>query len=232
MRWGPRRSPAYSGVSFRPAATTASWRSPSRRRAPVRAIFSRSEPSDWRSHCSWARYCNNPLARIAMAVRRRKLAPRRQPSRRQTGSRTFMTIPASCGTLLVHGQLGDVALEEQLHGPVEDHAEAGGERRKLQHVDGLPQNPRRKPGQLEPAEIGDRGPPAKRDHLAQQPERERPPLAPAELGGQLARQRAPLAEGDLGRRRIELAGVGINLGGAATLPPRPGMAMLPRRGRA
>src|SRR5215813_6942236 len=73
---------SYSGVSFRPDRTTASWTSPSTARAPVRAMLSKRPPSDARSHCSWARYCRKPLTRMPSAVSSTMLAPSRHPSRR------------------------------------------------------------------------------------------------------------------------------------------------------
>src|SRR5213594_3756276 len=167
MRTSSRRSLAYSGVSLRAAATTAWCRSPSTRRAPVRLMFSSSEPSDWRSHCSCARYCRKPLSRTAIAVRRRKLAPSRQASRRQIG-RFVMDVLASCGMLAVHSQLRDVTLEEQLDRPVEHHTEPRRERRQLEHVHGFPQEPRGKAGELDPAEISDGGVATQRHHLPEQ----------------------------------------------------------------
>src|SRR6267142_4260800 len=193
MRTSSRRSFAYSGVSLRAAATTVWCRSPSTRRAPVRAMFSRREPSDWRNHCSCARYCRKPLSRTAIAVRRRKLAPSRQASRRQIG-RFVIDVLVSCGVFTVHCQLGNVPLEEQLDRPVEHHTEARRERWQLEHVNGLPQKPRGKAGELEPAEIGDGGAAAQRHHLAEQPEGEGPSCTPGELGDDLLRQRAPLPE--------------------------------------
>src|SRR5215831_12182792 len=134
------RSLAYSGVSLRAAATTAWWRSPSTRSAPVRAMLSKSDPRDWRSHCSCARYCRKPLSRTAIDVSSRKLAPSRHARRRQIG-RFVMDNLVSCGAFAVDRQLGDVSLEEQLDGPVERHAEARGERWQLQHINDLPQEP-------------------------------------------------------------------------------------------
>src|SRR5213593_468092 len=212
MRTSSRRSLAYSGVSLRAAATTAWCRSPSTRRAPVRAMFRRSEPSDWRSHCSCARYCRKPLSRTAIAVSRRKLAPSRQASRRQIG-RFVMDVLVSCGAFAVYCQLGDVPLEEQLDCPVEHHAESRRERWQLEHVNGLPQEPRGKAGELEPAEIGDGGAAAQRHHLAEQPEVERPSRAPGEFRDELPRERATLPERYLRCRRVEFLRVGIDLGG-------------------
>src|SRR5262245_32431095 len=164
MRTSSRRSPSYSGVSLRAAATTAWCRSPSTRSAPVRAMLSRSDPSDWRSHCSCARYCRKPLSRTAIDVRSRKLAPSRHASRRQIG-RFVMDHLVSCGAFAIYRQLGDISLEEQLNGPVERHAEARSERWQLQHVNDLPQEPRGKAGELEPAEVGDGAVAAQRHHL-------------------------------------------------------------------
>src|SRR5215831_3764037 len=207
MRTSSRRSRSYSGVSLRAAATTASCRSPSTRSAPVRAMLSRSDPSDWRSHCSCARYWRKPLSRIAIDVRSRKAAPSRHARRRQIG-RFVMDHLVSRGAFAVDRQLGDIPLEEQLDGPVERHAEARGERWQLQHVNELPQEPRWKAGELQPAEIGNGAVAAQRHHLAEQPEVEGSACAPGELG-----ERAPLAKRYLCRRRVELIRVRITLGG-------------------
>src|SRR5262249_50039926 len=212
IRTSSRRSLVYSGVSLRAAATTAWWRSPSTRSAPVRAMLSRSDPSDWRSHCSCARYCRKPLSRTAIDVRSRKLAPSRHASRRQIG-RFVMDNLVSGGTFVVHRQLGDGPLEEQLDGPVERHAKARGERRQLQHVNDLPQQPRGKAGELEPAEIGNGAVAAQRHHLAEQPEVEGPARMPGELRDELLGERAPLAKRHLCRRRVQLVRVWITLGG-------------------
>src|SRR5215831_4131811 len=125
-------------------------------------MFSRSEPSDSRIRRSWARYCRNPLTKMPTAASRRKLAPRRQASRRQIGSRAFMVASPSRRVLALNGQLGDVALEEQLDGPVEHHAQPLSRGRELEHVDRLPHEPRQKAGELETAEIGHRRPPTER----------------------------------------------------------------------
>src|SRR5712692_2772279 len=183
MRRSSRRRRSYSGVSLRPAWTTLWWRSPSTRSAPVRAMLSSSEPRDSRSTRSWARYWRNPLTRIPSAVSRTKLAPRRQPRRRQIGNRAFIATSRSRGMILADGQLGDVALEEQLDGPVKHHAAPLGQRRQLEHIDRLPYEPGWEAGQLEAAQIGDGGAPAERDHLAQQVEPEGPAWAPAQVGG-------------------------------------------------
>jgi hypothetical protein len=68
-------------------------------------------------------YWSRPLTRIPSAVRSRMLAERRQPSRRQSGSRIRGSLVRISGLpSLVHGELRHVALEEQLHRPVEDDA--------------------------------------------------------------------------------------------------------------
>src|SRR6516225_9395125 len=206
------RSLAYSGVSLRAAATTAWWRSPSTRSAPVRAMLRRSDPRDWRSHRSCARYCRKPLSRTAIDVRSRKAAPSRHARRRQIG-RFVMGHLVSRGAFAVDRQLGDVPLEEQLDGPVERYPESRGERWQLQHVNDLPQEPRRKAGELEPAEIGDGAVAAQRNHLAEQPEVEGPARAPGERRHELLGERAPLAKRHLCRGRVELTRVRITLGG-------------------
>src|SRR6516225_2074322 len=206
------RSLAYSGVSLRAAATTAWWRSPSTRSAPVRAMLRRSDPRDWRSHRSCARYCRKPLSRTAIDVRSRKLAPSRHARRRQIG-RFVMDHLVSRGAFAVDRQLGDVPLEKQLDAPVERHAEARGERRQLQHVNDLPQEPRRKAGELEPAEIGDGAVAAQRHHFTEQPEVEGPAQLPGELRDELLGERATLAKRYLCRRRVKLIRVRITLRG-------------------
>src|SRR3989442_2906266 len=138
-------------------------------------MFSRSEPSDSRVRRSCARYWRNPLTKMPRAVSRTKLAPRRQASRRQIGSRAFIATSLSCGVLPLDGQLGDVALEEQLDGPIEDDPQALGRRRELEHVDRFPHAPRRESGELESAQIGDGSAPAEWHHLTEQAEPERPP---------------------------------------------------------
>src|SRR6266436_7236849 len=173
MRESWRRSRAYSGVSTRPAATTAWCASPSTSSAPVRAMFSRSEPKDRRSHCSWARYWRNPLTKTTIAVRSKKLAPRRQASRRQIGRVAFNGVRVSGYVSAADCQLGDVPLEEQLDRPVEHDTQARRERRQLKHVDGLPQEPSRKAREPESAEVRDGRPAAQRHHLAEQAEVER-----------------------------------------------------------
>src|SRR5262245_63737026 len=104
-------------------------------RAPVRAMFSRNSPSDSRSQRSCARYWRNPLSRMARAVSSRKEAARRQLSRRQTGSPRLVEIGAKVeamsGSSRFDVQLRHVALEEELHGPIERHAHARGERGEL-----------------------------------------------------------------------------------------------------
>ena len=112
---------------------------------------------------------------------------------------------------------GDVSLEEQLDGPVEHHAEAGREGRQLEHVNGLPQEPRRKAGELEPTKIGHGCVTAQRHHFAEQTEVERPARAPGELRDELLAERASLAKGHLRSRRVELAGVRITLRGVVPI---------------
>src|SRR5262250_137921 len=119
----------------------------------------------------------------------------------------------SGGAFAVHRQLGDVPFEQQLHGPVERHTEARGERRQFQHVDDLPQEPRGKAGELEPTEIGNGAVAAERHHLAEQPEVEGPARAAGELRDELLGERASLAQCHLCRRRVKLIGVWIALGG-------------------
>src|SRR5262245_10248137 len=199
-------------------------RSPSTRSAPVRAMFSRSEPSDWRSHCSCARYCRKPLSSTAIAVSRRKLAPSRHASRRQI-ARFFMGSSGSCGAFAVHRQLGNVPLEEQFDRPVEHDTEARRERRQLEHVDGFPQEPRGKAGELEPTEVGDGGAAAQRHHFAEEPEGESMTWAPGELRNELVREGATLAERHLGGRRVELIRVRIVLGGVVTERVHAGRAL-------
>src|SRR5262249_36180756 len=101
-------------------------------------MFSKSDPSDCRTHSSCARYWSRPLTRMPSAVRSRIAAPRRQLRRRQNGSRAFGGC-CSLGRMeilrsLVHRELRYVTLEEELHRPVEDDAQARGPGGELQHV--------------------------------------------------------------------------------------------------
>src|SRR5262245_44130919 len=186
MRRSCVQTSTYSGVSVRPFVCTFWCTSASTRSAPVRAIFSRSEPSDCRTHCSCARYWSKPLTRMPSAVSSRKLAPRRQPRRRQNGSRALRccasVVSISGLSAPLDRQLGHVPLEEQLDRPVEDHAETGRPGGELQHVHGLPHEPGGKANQLESAQVGHRLVPAERHHFTQQLEVERFPRTSGQRG--------------------------------------------------
>src|SRR5262245_14543647 len=184
-------------------------------------MMRRSAPSDARVASAWARYWRAPLTRMPTAVTPTKAAPSRQPSRRHTGRRrprgggTDVAVGWSTMSRLllpVDGQLGHVTLEEELHRPVEDHADACREGRELQHVDRLPEEPRRKADEPEPHEVSHRRPARERHHLAEELEAERRPRAASQRRLELPGERPALADRHLRGRDVGLPGVAIDLG--------------------
>src|SRR5262245_38119843 len=210
----------YASESAVRVSWTSRCRAGSIRRAPVRAMLSRSAPSDARIPAAWARYWRPPLTRMPMAVTATKAAPSRHPRRRHTGSRLPRgTMPAeavpdpviSGPLLLVDGQLRHVALEEQLDRPVQDDADPRGEGRQLQHVDRLPEEPRRKPDELPAHEVRDGRPPRERHHLAEELEAEGLPLLARQARLDLRGQGPPLTDRHLRRRDVRLSRMGVGL---------------------
>src|ERR1043166_1690020 len=152
-------------MSFLPLVTTAWCWSPSSSSAPARAMLSRKPPITLWKSCFSSRYSRYPVSRMPSVVRARNVAARRDASRRQRGrpSRaTTIVVGASISHVppTTHHQFRDVALEEHLHGPVEDRTQPRRQSGQLEHVDDLPHHPGRNAAQFQTEQIGHRSVPA------------------------------------------------------------------------
>src|SRR5438876_2502485 len=133
-------------------------------------MLSRKPPITLWKSCFSSRYSRYPVSRMPSVVRARNVTARRDASRRQRGrpSRaTTIVVGASNSDVppTTHHQFRDVALEEHLHGPVEDRTQPRRQSGQLEHVDDLPHHPGGNAAQFQTEQIGHRSVPAQRHHL-------------------------------------------------------------------
>src|SRR5207302_10685739 len=84
-------------------------------------------------------------------------------------------------------ELAGLRREEEIEGPGRRHLELAAEPRQLLEIDGSPEEPRQRAGDLQPEHVRDRGVPAERAHLAQPLEVEDASLTAADRGDQVVR---------------------------------------------
>src|SRR5215813_10058908 len=120
---------------------------------------------------------------------------------------------SSSSHLFLHPEFRDVAVEEQLHGPVEDDSHPCGRGGELEHVHRLPDEPGKETRQLEPHEVGDCRASGQRHHFSKQLEPEGQSRPPGETGDELPCQSTSLAERDLRGGHIRYARMYVNLRG-------------------
>ena len=107
--------------------------------------------------------------------------------------------------LIGEPELHQLGREEEIEGPGRGHLELAAEPRQLLEIDGAPEEPRQRPGDLQAEHVRDRGVPAERAHLAEALEVEGAPRATTDRGEQVVREHHRLPRRVLRRRGRDAA---------------------------